>query len=217
MKILRFDDDRVGVLAGEIVVDISDLITHRAERRPHGVMEELIGSFDAYRPGIAALVERGRGPALTDVTLLSPLPRPSRVLAAFVNYVYGPDKGADALPMEFFHKSPYLVGPGGTVESARYRWRRRPPGGGRARLRDRQAGQQGARGGCTGTCVRLRAVPRRRRARPHPQEPVPAQGPGDVRGLRAVDHDGRRDRRPASIFGCAPGSAVRRARTIRPV
>jgi 2-keto-4-pentenoate hydratase/2-oxohepta-3-ene-1,7-dioic acid hydratase in catechol pathway len=116
MKILRFNDDRVGVLEGEAVIDISDLVSHREYRGPQGVMEELIANFASYRPRIEAKMAAGSGRPLASVKLLAPLARPSRVLAAFVNYLDRPDRTVDTLPLEFFHKSPHLVGPGGSVE-----------------------------------------------------------------------------------------------------
>jgi 2-keto-4-pentenoate hydratase/2-oxohepta-3-ene-1,7-dioic acid hydratase in catechol pathway len=116
MKIVRFEDDRIGILDHETVVDISDLISHREYRGGQGSMEELITNFDRYRPEIANIVARGAGRPLDKVRLLAPLPRPSRVLAAFVNYLDKPHRTPESLPLEFFHKSPHLVGPGGNVE-----------------------------------------------------------------------------------------------------
>jgi 2-keto-4-pentenoate hydratase/2-oxohepta-3-ene-1,7-dioic acid hydratase in catechol pathway len=117
MKILRFDDDRIGVLKdGDKVVDVSDVISHRAERGPQRVMEVLIGEFSDYRGEIEKIVAAADGVPLDSVNLLAPEPRPSRCLAAFVNYLDRPDRSKDTLPNEFFHKAPELVGPGGTVE-----------------------------------------------------------------------------------------------------
>jgi 2-keto-4-pentenoate hydratase/2-oxohepta-3-ene-1,7-dioic acid hydratase in catechol pathway len=120
MKILRFNDDRLGVLHGTRVIDISELISHREYRGPQGSLEELIVNFDGYRPDIEKLVakkvDKQDAQPLDRVTLLAPLARPSRVLAAFVNYLDRPDRTADSLPLEFFHKSPHLVGPGGDIE-----------------------------------------------------------------------------------------------------
>ena len=117
MKILRFNDDRIGVLnkAGK-VVDISDLISHRAERGPQRVMEELIGNFESYRGKIEKLAADGQGIDLAAVKLLTPIPRPSRCMAAFANYKDGPQRDISTLPNEFFHKAPELVGPEGTVD-----------------------------------------------------------------------------------------------------
>src|ERR1043166_6332166 len=114
MQILRFNDDRVGVRI-DVVVDISELVSHRDIRGPSGVMDELIGNFASYRPGIDKALASEAGVPLANVKLLPPHPRPSRVLAAFVNYLDRPDRTVDSLPMEFFHKAPELVGPEGTI------------------------------------------------------------------------------------------------------
>ncbi|TDI63209.1 MAG: FAA hydrolase family protein [Alphaproteobacteria bacterium] len=116
MKILRFDDERIGILKdGDLVADISDVISHRDIRGPQGVMEELIGNFESYKSRIEDMVAAAAGVPLAEVTLLAPVPRPSRCLAAFVNYLDNPERTIDNLPNEFFHKAPELVGPGGTV------------------------------------------------------------------------------------------------------
>lgn len=116
MKILRFNNDRIGVLKGtDTVVDISELISHREERGPQRVMEVLIGEFESYRPKIETMVAKEKGVPLASVKLLAPIPRPSRCLAAFANYKDSPDRNPDTLPDEFFHKSPFLVGPEGDV------------------------------------------------------------------------------------------------------
>jgi len=117
MKILRFDDDRVGILkADDRVVDVSDLISHRRERGPQRVMEELIGNFVSYRPQIERLVTRSAGTPLAGVKLSAPVPRPSNCLGAFLNYVDTPERKAEHLPNEFFHKAPDLLGPEGTID-----------------------------------------------------------------------------------------------------
>lgn len=116
MKILRFNDDRLGVLKNnDTVVEISDLISHRPERGPQRVMEVLIGDFESFRPRIEKLLAQEKGMPLASVKLLTPIPRPSRCLAAFANYKDSPERNPDTLPDEFFHKSPFLVGPEGDV------------------------------------------------------------------------------------------------------
>ena len=117
MRILRFNDDQVGVLKdGDRVVDVSSVISYRIERGPQRVMEELISNFDSYRREINRIAERDKGIPLDSVKLLAPIPRPSRCLAAFVNYLDKPGRTVDQLPNEFFHKAPELVGPEGSVE-----------------------------------------------------------------------------------------------------
>jgi 2-keto-4-pentenoate hydratase/2-oxohepta-3-ene-1,7-dioic acid hydratase in catechol pathway len=117
MKILRFDDDRIGVLKdGNRVVEVSSVIDYRVERGPQRVMEEIIGNFDKYRGEIERITAHESGVPLNSVRLLSPIPRPSKCLAAFVNYLDRPDRTSDSLPNEYFYKAPELVGPEGTVE-----------------------------------------------------------------------------------------------------
>lgn len=117
MKILRFDDDRIGILnEANLVVDVSDAITSRKAKGPQRVIEDIIENFRRYRRRFADIVARESGVPLSSVKLLAPIPRPSKCLAAFVNYVDRPDRSPDSLPNEYFYKSPELVGPEGAVE-----------------------------------------------------------------------------------------------------
>ncbi len=116
MKLLRFNDDRLGVLIdGDRVADVSEAITYREEKGPNRVMEQVLGDWDTYRPQFEQIAARGEGVALDSVRLLAPVPRPSKVLAAFSNYVDSPDRKPDDVPLEFFYKAPELLGPEGTV------------------------------------------------------------------------------------------------------
>jgi 2-keto-4-pentenoate hydratase/2-oxohepta-3-ene-1,7-dioic acid hydratase in catechol pathway len=117
LKILRFNDDRIGVIKEENrVVDVSDTVSARKAKGPQRVMEEIIEGWRRYRRKFEKLAAEREGIALSEVTLLCPLPRPSKCLAAFVNYIDRPDRSPDTLPNEYFYKSPDLVGPGGAVE-----------------------------------------------------------------------------------------------------
>lgn len=117
MKILRFDDDRIGILNKEnLVVDVSDAITSRKAKGPQRVIEDIIENFRRYRRRFEAIAARENGVPLSSVKLLAPIPHPSKCLAAFVNYVDRPDRSPDSLPNEYFYKAPELVGPEGAVE-----------------------------------------------------------------------------------------------------
>ncbi len=116
MKILRFNDDRIGILKNDShVVDISAIISHREERGPQRTMEVLIENFDDLRGEIDRMVAASDGVPLASVKLLVPLPRPSKVLGAFLNYLDAPDRKLELLPNEFFHKAPELLGPEGDI------------------------------------------------------------------------------------------------------
>ena len=116
MKILRFDDDRIGVLKdGDRVADVSETITSRRAKGPQRAMEDIIENFRRYRRKFGRILARENGVPLISVKLLAPIPRPGKCLAAFVNYVDRPDRSVDSLPNEYFYKAPELVGPEGTV------------------------------------------------------------------------------------------------------
>jgi len=117
LKLLRFNDDQIGVIKNEnMVVDVSDTVTSRKAKGPQRVIEEIIDGWRKYRRRFEKILAEQAGVPLSSVQLLSPIPRPSKCLAAFVNYVDRPDRSPDSLPNEYFYKSPDLVGPGGTIE-----------------------------------------------------------------------------------------------------
>ena len=50
MKILRFNDDRIGVIKNDnMVVDVSDTVSSRKAKGPQRVMEEIIEGWRKYR------------------------------------------------------------------------------------------------------------------------------------------------------------------------
>jgi 2-keto-4-pentenoate hydratase/2-oxohepta-3-ene-1,7-dioic acid hydratase in catechol pathway len=117
LKILRFNDDRIGVIKnGNMVVDVSDTVSSRRAKGPQRVMEEIIEGWRKYRRRFEKVLAEQGGVALDSVQLRCPLPRPSKFLAAFSNYIDRPGRTADNFPNEYFYKSPDLVGPGESVE-----------------------------------------------------------------------------------------------------
>ncbi len=116
MKILRFNDDRIGILTGgDSVVDVSDVISSRTEKGPQRVIEEIIDRFSSVQKEIEQIAARGNAVPLKSIKLLTPVPRPSKCLAAFVNSLDRPGAEPGNVPIEFFYKSPELLGPEGTI------------------------------------------------------------------------------------------------------
>ena len=115
MKLLCYNDGRLGVLKDDRVVDVSEALPYWGIKRLQTHLEEVLADFETYRPKFEEMVARDPGVPLAAVNLLPPIPRPSKVLAAFVNY--RDREGSAEMPIEFFYKSPTgIVGPGGTVE-----------------------------------------------------------------------------------------------------
>ncbi|MGO4596192.1 fumarylacetoacetate hydrolase family protein [Terrabacter sp. 2RAF25] len=86
MRIARFDDDRIGVVVGEGIVDVTDALELSAGEWPPVGMNRLIRDFQAVRPVLARAAARGPAQPLSDVTLRTPVPWPNKVIAFPVNY-----------------------------------------------------------------------------------------------------------------------------------
>ena len=86
VRIARFDDDRVGLVVGESIVDVTDVVEVSPGHWPPVGTVQLIAQFDRLRPALeSALASRERHP-ISGVRLLTPIPWPSKVIAYPVNY-----------------------------------------------------------------------------------------------------------------------------------
>jgi 2-keto-4-pentenoate hydratase/2-oxohepta-3-ene-1,7-dioic acid hydratase in catechol pathway len=93
VKLVRFDEGRVGVVRGDEVVDVSELVGAVGEAWPPVAMTRLIGDFARLRPLLEAAPARGAR-KLSQVRLLTPVPWPNKVIAYPVNYhEHGAERG----------------------------------------------------------------------------------------------------------------------------
>lgn len=87
MKLCRFDDDRLGVVLGEEVVDVSAAVESLpVPRWPLPPGDPLFGHLDTLRPVLERLARSGKRTPLSKVKLKSPVATPSKLMAAPVNY-----------------------------------------------------------------------------------------------------------------------------------
>jgi len=87
MKLCRFDDDRLGVVTGEEVRDVTPVIERLPARRwPFPKGDPLIAALDELRPAISAESQGAPARPLAQTKLLSPVANPSKIVAAPVNY-----------------------------------------------------------------------------------------------------------------------------------
>jgi 2-keto-4-pentenoate hydratase/2-oxohepta-3-ene-1,7-dioic acid hydratase in catechol pathway len=116
MKILYFDDFRLGVLRGDDeVVDVSAVVQDIPHTGPGDLMNGLIARFDAYRGKIEAAAKSGAGIALSSVRIRPPLPRPGNIDCMAVNYM---ENGTlpEPAPINAFHKAVNtVIGEGDTM------------------------------------------------------------------------------------------------------
>ena len=86
MRLVRFNEGRIGVLQGETVHDVSAAIGLDLAAWPPVGMIQLIRNFAALRPKLEQAV-RSPGLRLADVKLLAPIVWPHNLFAYPVNYI----------------------------------------------------------------------------------------------------------------------------------
>ncbi len=115
MKLLYFDDFKLGVLAGDNVVDVTALVADIPHSGPHDLISGLIERFDDYRSRLENAATGGGGVALSGVRIRPPLPRPVNIDCMAVNYMEDGTRDEPA-PINAFMKSPFaVIGPGDTM------------------------------------------------------------------------------------------------------
>lgn len=118
MKIALFNENRLGVVNGSSVTDITEL-TDWNNKEPQASLVKLMKEFEALKPKI----EEGLGSCpvyqISDVSLRAPVPNPSKIVAAPINYILHQQEMNTALTVDglgFFLKSPSsIIGPDQTV------------------------------------------------------------------------------------------------------
>jgi len=87
MRICRFDDNRLGLVDGEEIVDVSVVLDKLPKHSwPYPRCDVFIASLDALRPEIEKQAKTGRRVKIAGVKLLSPVADPGKIIAAPVNY-----------------------------------------------------------------------------------------------------------------------------------
>src|SRR5690242_2012460 len=87
MKLLFFNDFRLGVLNGDTVVDVSDAVREIPRQSPQDLIRGVIERFDTLRRDLEAASQRGGGTPLASVRVRAPLPKPANIICMAVNYL----------------------------------------------------------------------------------------------------------------------------------
>ena len=115
MKLVFFDDFKLGVLKGDSVMDISQVVRDIPHTGPGNLISGLIEHFADYRSALDKAVAAGNGVALKSVRIRPPLPRPVNIDCMAVNYMEDGTRKEPA-PINAFHKSPNcVIGDGDTM------------------------------------------------------------------------------------------------------
>ena len=87
MKICRYDDDRLGVVIGDMVHDVTAAQSEIRAAAPYAMKgDAVIAALPSWRERLAALAAKAPGIPLARVKLLAPVARPTKTMAAPTNY-----------------------------------------------------------------------------------------------------------------------------------
>ena len=87
MRLCRFNSNRLGVVKGDQVLDVTEALdVLPSVSYPLPQVDPLIANLDKVRARIDELLPAASSCALADVTLLSPVANPGKLVAAPVNY-----------------------------------------------------------------------------------------------------------------------------------
>jgi 2-keto-4-pentenoate hydratase/2-oxohepta-3-ene-1,7-dioic acid hydratase in catechol pathway len=115
MKLLFFNDFKLGVLKDDAVVDVSHVVSDIPHTGPHNLISGLIERFGDYRGALERAAAAGSSTPLNEVRIRPPLPRPVNIDCMAVNYMEDGTRKEPA-PINAFHKSPgSVVGDGDTM------------------------------------------------------------------------------------------------------
>lgn len=115
MKLLFFNDFRLGIVKKDSVVDVSDVVQSIPHSGPRDLMCGLIERFSEYRGKLQKTASGGSGIAISQVKVRPPLPKPFSIDCMAVNYMENGTRSTMP-PLNAFHKSPSaIIGDGDTM------------------------------------------------------------------------------------------------------
>jgi 2-keto-4-pentenoate hydratase/2-oxohepta-3-ene-1,7-dioic acid hydratase in catechol pathway len=112
MRLVLTRDDRIGVLRDGGMVDVSSAFADIRYRTAADRMPRVLATFQERRPRLEEMAATGERLPLAE--LQAPVPRPSKLIAAFGNYREGADRERQTQDM-FLESPDSVIGPNDTV------------------------------------------------------------------------------------------------------
>jgi 2-keto-4-pentenoate hydratase/2-oxohepta-3-ene-1,7-dioic acid hydratase in catechol pathway len=115
MKLAFFDDFKLGVVTGDKVVDVSDVVKDIPRMGPQDVIRGVIEQWGTYKGKLADAAAKAQGKPVSEVKFRAPLPKPENIICMAVNYM---EDGTlpEPAPINAFMKSPSsIIGDGDTM------------------------------------------------------------------------------------------------------
>lgn len=79
MKLVFFDDFKLGVVKDDTVVDVSGAVSGIDHTSPQDLIGKVIENFSQHRAALQQAADSGQGTPLNQVRLRSPLPKPPNI------------------------------------------------------------------------------------------------------------------------------------------
>jgi 2-keto-4-pentenoate hydratase/2-oxohepta-3-ene-1,7-dioic acid hydratase in catechol pathway len=87
MKLCRYDDDRMGVVRGNMVHDVTEAQTEIRKSAPYAMKgDAVIAALPQWRERIERMADKATGKPIASVKLLPPVARPTKLTCAPTNY-----------------------------------------------------------------------------------------------------------------------------------
>jgi 2,4-didehydro-3-deoxy-L-rhamnonate hydrolase len=87
MKLCRYDDDRLGVVRGDLVHDVTEAQTAIRQSSPYAMQgDAVVAALPQWRERLERLADKAPGKPIAQVKLLSPVARPTKLSCAPTNY-----------------------------------------------------------------------------------------------------------------------------------
>ena len=115
MKLMVFNDDRVGVVRGVSVVDVTAAVEGVPHTDAGNLMSAVVARFADLRAPIERAAAAGAGLPLAQVRIRPPLPRPNNVVCMAVNYMEDGTRKEPAPINAFLKTSNCIIGNGDTM------------------------------------------------------------------------------------------------------
>ena len=87
MKLCRFDDDRLGVVRGDQVHDVTEAQTEIRRSSPYAMKgDAVVAALPQWRERIERMADKAPGRPIVQLKLLPPVARPTKLSCAPTNY-----------------------------------------------------------------------------------------------------------------------------------
>ncbi len=115
MKLAFFNDYKLGVVKGDSVVDVSDVVHDLHAHAPQDLLRALIENFSDYRGKLEEAATNRQGTPLNQVDIKPPVPKPYSIVAMAVNYMEDGTRSEPAPINAFLKPASSVIGDGDTM------------------------------------------------------------------------------------------------------